>query len=137
MTPVKRVLVPVDLDEGSRRSIEYALSIVEPSGGSVDVVYVWEPPKLVRPDLMVYLNADGQAMTLAEFTQNQARADLAKVVTEVAPDRANVSAQVVLGSPAQQILQLSKTGDHDLLVMGTRGRTGLSRALLGSVAEKV
>jgi nucleotide-binding universal stress UspA family protein len=41
------------------------------------------------------------------------------------------------GAPWHEIVEFSRRGSYDLIVVGTRGRTGLARALLGSVAEKV
>lgn len=137
MSSPKRILVPVDMEPNSRHALEYALSLADRIGAQLDVVHVWEPPKLLRPDLMVYLESDGRAVSLAEFTQNQARAELSKLMEEVAPNRPGTQAFVVLGGAARQIVETAGAGDYDLIVMSTRRRTGLPRHLLGSVAEKV
>ncbi len=137
MTTAQRILVPVDLDDGSRRALAYALSLADRSHASVDVLHVWEPPKLIRPDLMVYLESNGSAVSLAEFSQKQASLDLQKLVREAAGGRTDIKTDLALGAPAQTIVETAEQGDYDMIVMGTHGRHGLPRVLLGSVAEKV
>lgn len=61
---------------------------------------------------------------------------LRAIVAELAPGVA-VESQVVSGVPARQIVKYARGHGVDLIVMGTHGRTGVSRALLGSVAEAV
>lgn len=136
MSEFKRILVPVDLDAGSRQALTYALTIAE-AEAEVDVLHVWEPPKLVRPDLMVYLESDGRMLSLAEFTQNQARAELQKLLSQVAPERPKTRALLVVGSAAARIVETAEEGDYDLVIMRTHARKGLPRVMLGSVAEKV
>lgn len=132
-----KILVPVDLDDGSKAALEHAFSFAARLGAEVHVLHVWEPPKLVRPDLMVYLDANGQTVSLAEFTQNRARADLGQLLEETTPEHTTTQALVVLGRAATQIVDTARQGDYDMIVMATRGRRGVSHALLGSVAEKV
>lgn len=134
---LQRILVPVDLDTGSQGALVHALHFAASDAARVDVLHVWEPPKLVRPDLMVVLESDGRSLSLVEFTQNQARADLAKLVSDVAPKRPNLRAIVALGSAATEIVAIAREGNYDLVVMGTRKHRGISRVVLGSVAEKV
>ena len=48
-----------------------------------------------------------------------------------------ISSEAVQGAPATEICRVAKEGGHDLIVIGTHGRTGVARFLLGSVAERV
>ena len=137
MSELRRILVCVDLDAGSQRALTHALRFVGDDDAAVDVLHVWEPPKLVRPDPLVTVESDGRSVFLTEFTQNQARADLEKLVSDVAPNRPNLRTLLALGSAASQILAIAREGDYDLIVLGTRGVRGVARAVLGSVAEKV
>ena len=134
---MQRLLVPVDFDAGSRRALEHALELADRLSAVVDVVHVWEPPALVRPDLMVYLDSVERAVSLSELTQNQARASLAQLLAELPERRTRPRALVLLGSPAQQIVETAREGAYDLIVMGTRARHGVERILFGSVAAKV
>ena len=133
----QRILVPLGLDETSRPVLSYALEMARQMRADVDVLHVWEPPRFVRPDLMVYLEANGQAISLAEFSQNQAREGLAKLVAELATSGPTPKVTVAFGAPAAEVLASVARENYDLIIMGTRGQKGLPRALLGSVAEKV
>ena len=72
---------------------------------------------------------------------DQTRTDVTREVehflvkTAVKPKQ--LSVRVEAGEPSDTILQIAKDGGADLIVMGTHGRTGLSRLLIGSVAEAV
>ena len=66
-----------------------------------------------------------------------AEAELARLVVKARKARVRVKGLVVVGNPFEDIVRAAKRQRADLLVMGTHGRTGLRKALLGSVAERV
>jgi nucleotide-binding universal stress UspA family protein len=70
-------------------------------------------------------------------TINKLRERLLKCVNEDTKGRISVEAVVLQGVPFAEIIKASKEYDIDLIVLGTHGRTGLSHAIMGSVAEKV
>ena len=132
-----RILAAIDLGETSHSILEHAIEMAVEMHAAVDVLYVWEPPRLIRPDLMVYLEEGGRTLSLAEVSQNQARAELAKILERLGPAGAELTARVAVGSPAAEVVKTALCDEHDLIVMGTRGRSGLSHVVIGSVAEKV
>ena len=122
-----RILVPTDGSEGAERAIKHALSLAEVHGATVHGLYAVEP---------VYSTETGTAEAVAalEDAGERAVASLAE-----AAEARNVAAvtEVRRGTPHQMILDYAEEEGIDVIVMGTEGRTGLSRYLVGSVAEKV
>ena len=51
--PIRRILVATDFSEYSRRAMEYALSLAERMGASIDVLHVWEPPQHLESESLV------------------------------------------------------------------------------------
>jgi universal stress protein A len=133
---VTRVLVPIDFSPSARAALEYATFLAARLGAELEVLHVWEPPGYVGPDTLALLPiAPGQPgwdQTRAEV-EREIEHFLAK--SGARPNR--LSVRVEAGEPSDTILRVAKDGGSDLIVMGTHGRTGLSRLLIGSVAEAV
>ena len=118
---VRRVLLPVDMDEGSRTSVRYALRKLG-KDVEVDAVHVVTFPRMIDAQLADALPDDAESA-------RRLRAFLDDIGAKRVPSR------VILGEPAEAIIEAAR--EADLVVIATRGRKGLARALLGSVAEKV
>ncbi|MBU8894621.1 universal stress protein [Corallococcus sp. H22C18031201] len=136
MTAPSHILVPVDLTEGSAAVVDYALQIARPFGASVDIVHAWEPPQYVAPDLLV-ASPGWSSQTLETVAVDTAKQDLDTLVKDLEHPEVSVQHRVLVGEPGATILDEIERGKFDLVVMGTHGRRGLSRLLLGSVAQKV
>lgn len=136
MSAPSRILVPVDLSEGSRGLIDYALQLARPFNASVDIINVWEPPQYVAPDLLVA--APGwNAQSLESMAMDTARKDLEALVRGIENPPVPIKFRVEVGEPASTVLTAAEQGKYDLIIMGTHGRRGLSKLLMGSVAQKV
>ncbi|NHN49188.1 universal stress protein [Halostella sp. JP-L12] len=122
----ERILLPTDGSEGSRRAIDHAVAIADETGASIHALYV--------VDTSEYKTLDGPVVDSIEARGRKAL----KVVEEVGA-RADVDVETALrrGIPHAEILAAARSLDVDGIVMGTNGRTGLDRVLLGSVAERV
>ena len=124
----RRILVPIDGSPVAEAAFEHALSIADTVGATVDVLYVADTAQdsvtVVGTDVVDALEQEGEDVVAA--AADRARTQGVEVTTEV-----------LQGDPAETILDYVETRGDDVIVMGTQGRTGLSRALLGSVAEKV
>lgn len=127
----KHILVPVDGSQGSQKALELAVEQARKFGAKVFVLFVVESPgRFFSPG---YSYAD-----LIESTRKWGNEVVAQVSEQL--HRAGLKAfdaYVEDGLPAQVILQRAKDWEADLIVMGTHGRRGLDRLLLGSVAEEV
>jgi nucleotide-binding universal stress UspA family protein len=134
MTEIRRILVPVDFSEHSRAALDYASGLARLSGAAVDVLHVWQIPAFEPPGPIV---AEAR-QTLWEAAQSNAEQALAGFCEAASKRQVAVrGSRAVAGSPVMAIVDAAKAGDYDLIVLGTHGRTGLARALIGSVAERV
>lgn len=134
MSTIRRILVPVDFSECSRAAFDQAVEIGRRFEAEVDVLHVWEAPTFVPADVVVAANAN----SLMELARTSAERDLATFVNDAARRGKPVhDSRSQSGHPVEVITNTAKSGSYDLIVLGTHGRTGLSRALIGSVAERV
>jgi nucleotide-binding universal stress UspA family protein len=131
MLQIRNVLVAIDFSAPSLESVEAALPLIKHFGADLHLIHVFEPDypaasivpiPLVVPELEV-----GQQV------RRQLR-DVAKDYS-VALRPANIHA--IKGRPFEEICRLAQEIDVDLIVMATRGNTGLKHLVLGSTAERV
>jgi nucleotide-binding universal stress UspA family protein len=129
---LKRILVPIDFSPQSRKAMEYGFSFAKQFNAEVLLLHVIEMTPLPAPPLTVVQDETTQA-TLHE---NAAR-ELAQWRDEISSQVA-VKASVRNGISAQaEIVNAATEGNIDLIVLGTRGLTGLAHLLVGSTAERV
>jgi nucleotide-binding universal stress UspA family protein len=126
-----QLLCPVDFSDDSRRAVERAAELAAPSGASITLLHVIEPPVTYtgNPPVSDLLGGIDKQSThlLVEWASDLTSRFAIPVATEIR-----------IGSPGSQTLDLlHKHPDFDLVVLGSHGRTGIRRVLLGSVAEKV
>ncbi len=128
----KHILVPTDLSEGAEHALDYACELAQRLDATVHLLNVIGIPALGVPELGVALTSTVIDQLVSE---NQ------KALDDVADARRATTkiGQVVLrtGDARELINETAKDLGADLIVMGTHGRRGISRALLGSVAETV
>jgi nucleotide-binding universal stress UspA family protein len=137
MVPIRRILCPVDFSEGADAALEQALFLSQGLGAEVEVVHAWETPIVIRPDLVVWIEGTA-GPALAEIVKARSATAMKQLLAKLLPDqRAQVTMQVLHGPPADTIVAYAREHGHDLIVIGSHGRTGVSRWLLGSVAERV
>jgi nucleotide-binding universal stress UspA family protein len=130
---MERILCPVDFSEFSARAYEYALSFARHFGAKLIVQHVAEPVVLphrvpVSQPLIDQVYAQQAADVEDKMHELTAKSGWNHVEHEVVVDR---------GSVADCILQFAEEKNIDLIAMGTHGRRGLDRIVLGSVTERV
>ncbi|HYQ31342.1 MAG TPA: universal stress protein [Polyangiaceae bacterium] len=137
MLSMRKILVPIDLSPAGMHVLQQAQEFAAKFSGTIDLLYVWTPPALQAPEAM--LTGVGAAeLPLLEWLRNNAQEQLSKFVSQAeSAGYAIAQSYCDLGDPTTTIIERAGSGGYDLLVMGTHGRTGLSHALMGSVAEKV
>lgn len=131
------ILVPVDFSEASERALTLALSLASKTGGRVTLLHVGVMPHFYATEI----GLAGPSATLLqqlsrEVAQDQRRR-LDRLAEERAPEGLVVETVLREGFPPTEVLAQVESDGHDLVVMGTSGRTGVQRALLGSVTERV
>ncbi len=129
----EKILCPVDFSEASDRALEYALALGKRHGGSVSVMHVL-PTVLAGPDVYPYLSEPVLASAEARDRAYQRLGDFVHRALS-----GGIGAEVILedGDVVDEVLQTTKKLESDLVVMGTHGRRGFQRLLLGSVTERV
>jgi universal stress protein A len=136
---IRKILVPVDSSEASERALRYAVDLADLAGGAaVEVVHVaYEPRDYLPLDRWIW-GEDAAAHASEEGSRAYARKVFDEYVAGL-PEalRSRVDARLEFGVPDERILELAGEGGYDLLVLGTHGRTGIPRAMLGSVAASV
>ncbi len=131
----KNITIATDGSETSERAAELGIEIARLSGGKVTAIYVVDILRLSH--LPGYTTLPGLSRRLLELMQKEG-SEATEQVREMAED-AGVACEGVVaeGDPAEELLRRSRESGADLLILGTKGRSGLDRILLGSVAEKV
>lgn len=132
ITP-SRILAPVDFSDLATYALRYAAAIAQRSGAQLTVLYA---DTFLPPPHFTYAQVTDIAATL-EASKLQAKAELDRYVAEHVPAGVNVEAVVAEELPVTAILRVAEDRKVDLIVMGTHGRSGLTRVMLGSVAERV
>jgi len=127
---VHRILVPVDFSDCSRDALQYATLMAKQFEAKVVLVHVIESQGL----------SGGFSLSVEE-RENAIEAVGSKLLADAAEplegDGISVAREVRRGVPYQEILKGAEEHGADLIVMGTNGRTGLERLVVGSVAERV
>lgn len=128
-----KILLPTDGSKHANKAAEHAIWIARESGAEIIALTVMETSSLVG------LPADDLIIRLREMLEEEASRSLEAVKKLVEESGADIKLTVRTdeGSPAEAILRTVEKEGVDLVVMGTSGKHGLDRFLLGSVAEKV
>ncbi len=131
MAAFKHILVPIDFGETSNRALEMALELAVKFDAELTLYHAsWLPPA----SYAAY--AEGLYWPTDEMAR-EAKKELDAAVAKAKARYPKTDAVLGSGEPWQQVLNVAKERDVDLIVMGTHGRRGLSRVFLGSVAEKI
>ncbi len=126
------ILVPTDFGEQADKAVRYALELAKKLDARVELVHVWSIPIVSYPDMMVPLPA-----TVIDDVARDAQERMERAVAQNKTPGIAVSGAVVCGDARQSVIETADQHQANLIVMGTHGRRGLKRAVLGSVAEAV
>ncbi len=127
MIPIKTILHPTDFSKPSEYALRFACALARDYQARLLLLHVVEPP--------VYYGELGMAVPLpADFHES-----LQQRLSRLVPVDSGILVETILveGNASQRILGVAEEQHCDLIILGTHGRTGLSRVLLGSVAEDV
>ncbi|HSN68926.1 MAG TPA: universal stress protein [Thermoanaerobaculia bacterium] len=130
---MKRILVPTDLSDLATRALRHAGTIALHSGAEITVLYAdtfLPPPHFTSEQIP-------ELVKNIEQSKAAAKEVLARNADEALPPAVRRRTLVVERAPVDAILDTATELDADLIVMGTHGRSGFNRLMLGSVTEKV
>jgi len=125
-------LVPTDFSAGAEAALDVALELAAEAHAKVHVMHAIQPPYVGFSDGLALPTAD-----LVARMREQAESDLAACVAKRSGTRIEVVSRIAEGDPRDAVLETADEIDAGLVIMGTRGRRGIARALIGSVAESV
>jgi nucleotide-binding universal stress UspA family protein len=128
-------MIATDGSETSLKAASLAIGIARMSGGSITAVYVVDIRRASQ--LPGYSSYPGIADRLLAVMTTEGDEATSEIEHEAAHSMVPCEKAILRGIPSDEILRFSSDGGYDLLVMGSVGRTGIDRFLLGSVSGKV
>jgi nucleotide-binding universal stress UspA family protein len=126
----RHVLVAYDGSPEAELALDHAIALAQVYRARLALVAVVPPPPLMA------WQAPGGARAMQESEQTELDAALRRAADRI-PDDLSVTTRLLDGDPAREILRAGRDGDHDVIVMGSRGRGRMTAALLGSVSNRV
>jgi nucleotide-binding universal stress UspA family protein len=129
---INRILVPTDFSADANAALTYALGLARKFDAPVHLLHVVEDPLAAG-----VWSSEIYTAEIAGLQVNLVR-DAEERLRRTVPDDAGiVTTEVRTGHAAKQITEAARDTKSDLIVMGTRGRTGVAHVIMGSVAERV
>lgn len=127
----KKIMVATDGSEQNKKAISYGIEFAKLSGAKLYVVYVVDTAAFAS----IPMDAGWELMYELLETEGKDASDL---VVELGESQGlEIESAVLEGHPSNEIIEFAEGNDIDMIVIGTLGKSGLDRFLLGSVAEKV
>lgn len=133
MFQLKRILVPIDFSDYSKKALKYAISFAQQFNAELYLVYIVEPA--IYPADFSF----GQ-VTLPNFEnelRNRGKQELEKLVSTYIAGSVPARTIVKSGKSFLEIINTAREEDIDLIIIATHGHTGVEHILFGSTAEKV
>jgi universal stress protein A len=128
---LKKILVPVDFSDCSKKALEYAVPLARRYGASITFLYVVPfNSTLGRAPVLADESGDG------DFTESAVRM-LTRLAHENVPPKIPVRLETRCGAESAEIVRAASKLEADLIVISTHGRTGRAHSLTGSVAADV
>ncbi|MCX6179293.1 MAG: universal stress protein [Chlorobiales bacterium] len=130
MFKIHTILCPVDFSDASRKAVRYAQEFASNMGASVYLLNVVEPRPMAVDVSLNYVPFEADL-------EKAAKDDLEVILEEFRCAGLRAEGGVQIGNPADVILDNVNTLNVNLIIMGSQGKKGLSRLIMGSVAETV
>ncbi len=133
MKTIRTILYATDFSASSVPAGEYALTLARMAGARLHVLHVIgeladNRRNMIQPEAFDLFEKEVERLAVKEMDAFCARHF---------PDGENLSSEIVVGVPFQEILRRAGSLPADMVVLGTHGRTGLEHVLVGSTAERV
>ncbi|HEY5691414.1 MAG TPA: universal stress protein [Cyclobacteriaceae bacterium] len=131
---MKKILVPCDFSDSAIQAFKFAIEIANQSKGEIALLNVVELPVIHENVMMPTFSFED---TYLKEMKDRADVDFAKMKSKWSKDGPKVSTHVEYGAPTPTISQFIKEKKIDLVIMGTKGASGLKEFFVGSNTEKV
>src|SRR5262245_46318654 len=134
MSRIRSILHATDFSRSSNRALTTALDLATATGARLIIVSIVVPIVPLVPEQTLQM---GAWRDIEVETRKWAAARLARLAARAKAEGIRVSTRLANGDPAREIVRAARIEKAELIVIGTHGRTGFSRLMLGSVAQKV
>lgn len=134
---METILVPVEFYECAPILVTQAVRFARAFGARVVLLHVAEPPRGMPLGIFIQPAGAERPVTVEGWLRREAERELAPLAELAEGDGAEVERRVEIGPVADTILRVADRSGATLVLMGTHGRWGVSRDVLGSVAEDV
>lgn len=134
MTRIRRILFATDFSKASANGFATAVTLSKANEATLTILHAIAPFTPIMPEQYIgtqtweEINLQGREWAKRELTRRAEKAKRAGV---------RVAQLLVDGEPARQIVRMARSRKADLIVVGTHGRTGFTKLVLGSVAARV
>lgn len=132
MLNIRQILVPIDFTETSDKALDFGIELALKFDASVTVMHAYEIPVIGFPDGALVATVD-----VATRIQEAAKKGLDAAVAQRESRGVPLTSVLRDGVAWEEIRAVAEETHADMIVIGTHGRRGIARALLGSVAENV
>ena len=129
MDEIRKILIATDGSEYTKEAVSTGLHLAKILGAEVTALYVIDQTSFVSFPI------DSSIVSVYSLLENEGKRAVEEVKKEGEQAGVKVSTVVVEGSPTRKIVEMA--ADFDLVVIGTLGRSALSKLFMGSVAERV
>lgn len=130
---IQKILFPIDFSESIGKVIPWAINFAKQFNATLCLVSI-------TPDMSSFASFYAPHTNIKGFQQEVlqgAETKMKELVGTRFKDVAKLESRVLIGKPAEMIIELAHKEKADMIIMGTHGRTGLEKTIFGSVAEKV
>ena len=127
---IGKILVPVDFSEHSRKALRYALAFANQFDAEVTLVHIVE--QMVYPGDWMY-----PPLAVTDFASEKREQMIERLRSLDAGSGVRTNHVVRLGRAWQEVVEIARESQTDMIILATHGYTGLKHVLLGSVAEKI
>ena len=131
---MKKIVVPTDFSAESIDALKFAVEIADRSNGEIWLVHVVDLPMLADPMITTNLYIDN---SIVQDTVTRAKESFEKLTAKHKAKGVRIKTSVEYGNPTMAVLSFAESKKADLVVMGTKGATGLKEIFIGSNTEKI
>ncbi len=134
MKRIRRILYATDYSKASGRALDEAVNLARQNRAELLVVHVMEPIPYTAGE---EFGGAELYLRLEDATKRESQTTMDKLIRRLRRTKVKAKSLLLRGSAYDQIVKTAKSKRADMVVIGTHGRTGLSKLFMGSVAAKV